>query len=112
MQQEVVGLEMLEQVASALYDQRDPTDLFFRGPVQEVTNEDGRYVLAIALPFVSKEQLSLTRVGDELTVNVGSFRRSIILPHILHGLSTLGAKLEGNKLRIVFGEASQEEGSS
>jgi arsenite-transporting ATPase len=111
MEQEVVGLEMLEQVAAALYDQKDPTEIFFRGPVQEVTNEDGRHVLAIALPFVSKEQLSLTRVGDEITVNVGSFRRNIILPHILHGLSTLGAKLEGNKLRIVFGEASREEGS-
>jgi hypothetical protein len=42
---------------------------------------------------------------------VGSFKRSIILPRMLHGLSTLGARFEGNKLRIVFGEAPQEEGS-
>jgi arsenite-transporting ATPase len=111
MEQEVVGLEMLGRVAAALYDEKDPTQLFFRGPVQEVTSEDGRYVLTIALPFVSKEQLSLTRAGDELIINVGSFKRSIILPRILHGLSTLGAKFEGNKLRIAFGEASQEEDS-
>jgi arsenite-transporting ATPase len=112
MEQEVVGLEMLERVAAALYDEEDPTQLFFRGPVQEVTNEDGRYVLTIALPFVSKEQLSLTRSGDELTINVGSFRRSIILPRMLQGLSTLGAKFEGNKLRIVFGEGLEEEESA
>ncbi len=111
MEQEVVGLEMLEQVGAALYDQKDPTQLFFRGPVQEVTSEDGRYVLTIALPFVSKEQLSLMRQGDELIISVGSFKRSIILPRILHGLSTLGAKFEGSKLRIAFGEASQEEDS-
>ena len=74
-----------------------------------MTSEDGRYVLTIALPFVSKEQLSLTRAAEELTISVGSFRRSIILPHMLHGLRTLGAKLEGNKLRIAFGEAPEEE---
>jgi len=42
---------------------------------------------------------------------VGSFKRSIILPRILHGLSTLGAKFEGDKLRIAFGEALEEEES-
>ncbi|MGQ9572693.1 MAG: ArsA family ATPase [Dehalococcoidia bacterium] len=109
MEQEIVGLEMLGKMATALYGDKDPTQLFFRGPVQEVTSEDGRYVLTIALPFVSKEQLSLARAGDELIINVGSFKRSIILPRLLHGLSTLGAKFEGNKLRIAFGEASQEE---
>jgi arsenite-transporting ATPase len=112
MEQEVVGVEMLKEVAAALYDQKDPTELFFYGPVQEVTNEDGRYVLTIALPFVSKEQLSLMRQGDELIVNAGSFKRSIILPRILHGLNTLGAKFDGNKLRIAFGEAPQEEDAS
>ncbi|MCJ7509935.1 MAG: TRC40/GET3/ArsA family transport-energizing ATPase [Dehalococcoidia bacterium] len=111
MEQEVVGLEMLEQVAAALYGQKDPTQLFFRGPVQEVTREDGRYVLTIALPFVSKEQISLMRAGEELVVSAGSFKRSIILPRMLHGLSTLGAKFEGTKLRIAFGEASREEES-
>jgi arsenite-transporting ATPase len=49
------------------------------------------------------------RQGDELIINVGSFKRSIILPRVLHGLSTLGAKFEGNKLRIAFGEASEED---
>ena len=68
-------------------------------------------MLTIALPFVSKEQLSLTRAGDELTISVGSFKRSIILPRILHGLSTLGAKFEGDKLRIAFGEGLEEEES-
>jgi arsenite-transporting ATPase len=111
MEQEVVGLEMLEKTAAALYDEGDPSQLFFRGPVQEVTSEDGGYVLTIALPFVSKEQLSLMRAGDELTINVGSFKRNIILPRMLQGLSTLGAKFEGDRLRIAFGEASQEEDS-
>jgi arsenite/tail-anchored protein-transporting ATPase len=108
MEQEVVGTAMLEKVAAALYGDEDPTRLFVRGPVQEVVNEDGRYVLTIALPFVTKEELSLVRNADELVVHAGNFKRNIILPHLLQGLPVLGAKFEGDKLRISFGEESWE----
>jgi arsenite-transporting ATPase len=108
MEQEVVGTQMLEKVAAALYGAEDPTRLFVRGPVQEVVNEDGRYVLTIALPFVAKEELSLVRNADELVVHAGNFKRNIILPHLLQSLPALGAKFEGNKLRISFGEKSRE----
>jgi arsenite-transporting ATPase len=108
MEQEVVGIEMLEKVAAALYGGEDPTRLFVRGPVQEVVNEDGRYILTIALPFVTKEELSLVRNADELVVHAGNFKRNIILPHLLQSLPALGAKFEGNQLRISFGEGSRE----
>lgn len=109
MEQEVVGTKMLEKVAAALYGDEDPTRLFVRGPVQEVVSEDGRYVLTIALPFVTKEELSLVRNADELVVHAGNFKRNIILPHLLQGLPALGAKFEGNQLRISFGEESRED---
>jgi arsenite-transporting ATPase len=108
MEQEVVGTQMLEKVAAALYGSEDPTRLFVRGPVQEVVNEDGHYILTIALPFVAKEELSLVRNADELVVHAGNFKRNIILPHLLQGLPAQGAKFEGNKLRISFGEESRE----
>jgi len=108
MEQEVVGAKMLEKVAAALYGDQDPTRLFVRGPVQEVVSEDGRYVLTIALPFVTKEDLSLVRNADELVVHAGNFRRNITLPHLLQGLPALGAKFEGNQLRISFGEEHRE----
>jgi len=107
MEQEVVGTEMLGKVAAALYGEEDPTRLFVRGPVQEVVNEDGRYVLTIALPFVTKAELSLVRNADELVVHAGNFKRNIILPHLLQRLPALGAKFEGNQLRISFGEESR-----
>jgi arsenite-transporting ATPase len=108
MEQEVVGTAMLEKVAAALYGDEDPTRLFVRGPVQEVINEDGRYILTIALPFVTKEELSLVRNADELVVHAGNFKRNIILPHLLQGMPALGAKFEGNQLRISFGPQSEE----
>jgi arsenite-transporting ATPase len=108
MEQEVVGIEMLGKVAAALYGDEDPTRLFVRGPVQEVINEDGRYILTIALPFITKEELSLVRNADELVVHAGNFKRNIILPHLLQSLPAQGAKFEGNKLRISFGEGNGE----
>ncbi len=107
MDQEVVGIRMLGKVSAALYGDEDPVRLFVRGPVQEVVAEDGRYVLTIALPFVTKEELSLVRNADELVVHAGNFKRNIVLPHLLQGLVALGAKFEGNQLRISFGEEEQ-----
>jgi arsenite-transporting ATPase len=109
MTQEVVGRTMLERVADVLYGDQDPTRLFFRGKVQEVVHEDGTYVLSIALPFVSKEQISLVQSGDELTIAVGGLRRNVILPRLLVGLTAQGAKFEGDRLRIRFAGAGEEE---
>ncbi len=109
MTQEVVGRTMLEKVADVLYGDQDPAQLFYRGRVQEVLNEDGTYVLSIVLPFVSKEQISLTQSGDELTIRVGAFKRNIILPRLLVGLTAQGAKFEGDRLRIRFSDAGEEE---
>ncbi|MFQ5879726.1 MAG: ArsA family ATPase [Dehalococcoidia bacterium] len=100
--QEVVGLPMLEQVAAALYGEGDPTAILYRGQSHEFTQEDGRYVLTIALPFASKEEISLVRTGDELIVRVGRERRNIILPRAFHGLSPVSARLRDDKLRITF----------
>jgi len=58
--------------------------------------------LAVPLPFVEKRDISLLRKGDELTVQVGGYRRSFILPWALMGLQTQGAKFEGDVLRIRF----------
>ncbi len=109
MTQEVVGRTMLERVADVLYGDQDPTQLFFRGRVQEVAHEDGTYVLSIALPFVGKEQISLTQSGDELTIRVGTFKRNVILPRLLVGLTAQGAKFEDDRLRITFGARDEEE---
>ena len=102
LEHEVVGMSMLKVMAQALYGDRDPTQLFYRGQAQEIEREDGYYVLTLSLPFVTKSNVSLMRNGDELTVQVGSYRRSIILPRTLAGLPVKEARFEDEKLRIRF----------
>jgi len=102
LEQEVVGIPMLEVMADALYGEDDPTKFFFRGQVQNFQKEDEHYTLTMALPFIEKGDISLTRSGDELTIRVGNFKRNIIVPHALSGLTATEAKFDGSKLRIQF----------
>jgi arsenite-transporting ATPase len=100
---EVVGLEMLERVAIALFADEDPARAFYRGKPYRVERTANGFTLAIELPFVSKSDVSLTRNADELTVRVGAFRRNLILPRLLVGAPTHGATFEDRTLKIQFG---------
>jgi arsenite-transporting ATPase len=102
MEQEVVGLAMLERFGEAVYGALDPTGVLHQGQIHEFRQEDGQYVLTLAVPFVTKEEISLSQVGDELVVQVGNFKRNIILPRALVGMESQGAKLEGERLSIRF----------
>jgi len=102
LEQEVTGMPMLKIMAKALYGEEDPTNIFFRGQVQDVEKEGEHYILTISLPFTSKEKISLLQSGDELTIQVADFRRNVILPNILRGSVVSEAKLEESKLKIKF----------
>ncbi len=58
--------------------------------------------LNVPLPFAKREDLSLLRSGDELTVQVGGWRRSLILPRSLRGLEIGQARFEDETLIILF----------
>ena len=102
MDQEVVGLKMLERFGDALYDSDDPTRVHFRGQAQSIRQEDSDYILTLLLPFTSKEEVALSQAGDELLVRVGNHRRNVILPRVLVGMRTQSAKLEEDRLTIRF----------
>lgn len=101
-EQEIVGIPMLRTAAEALYGGKDPATVFSRGEVQSIHKEDKHYVLTLTLPFTSREQVSLMQSGDELTIQVAGFRRNVILPRSLVGLTVSEAKLEASKLKIRF----------
>lgn len=103
MEEEVVGLAMLERFGEALYGALDPTAVLYQGQIHHIGQEDGQYVLTLTVPFATKEETSLSQVGDELVVQVGGFKRNIILPRALAGMESQGARLEGEQLRIRFG---------
>jgi arsenite/tail-anchored protein-transporting ATPase len=99
---EIVGLDRLREMATALYGDRDPSELFFHGKGHYIEKQAGEYVLSLQLPFASKEQVSLLQAGDELIVHVGGQKRNVILPRALVGLQPRGARFEDGALRIRF----------
>jgi arsenite-transporting ATPase len=109
---EVVGIEMLDRLASALFGDEDPAQAFYRGHPYRVERSGSGYTLAIELPFVTKSDVSLTRNADELTVHVGTFRRNLILPRILVSAPTQGATFEDRTLRVQFGMPRADGGGA
>jgi arsenite-transporting ATPase len=104
MEQEVVGLEMLERFGRALYGDSDPTGVMYEGQAHEISREDGRYTLTVNLPFAIKKDVSLSQIGDELLIQVGKYKRNLILPRALLGLDSEGARLDGDRLIIRFAQ--------
>jgi arsenite-transporting ATPase len=100
---EVVGIERLSEMGEVLFGKEDPAQIYFRGRTQHVDRTPDGYVLSLPLPFVEKGDVNLIHLGDELVVQIGQARRSIILPRTLVGLTTHGASFEGDTLKIRFG---------
>jgi len=100
--QEVQGISMLRTMAEALYGDEDPTQVYYQGLVQAVHQADTHYVLTLKLPFATKENISLSRNGDELLIQSGRYRRNLLLPHTLVSLPIDSAKLEEGQLKIAF----------
>ncbi len=110
-EQEVVGLDMLYRLGDSLFGELDPTTFFYRGRPYHVERENGDFVLSLELPFTSKEQVKLNRNADELVVQVGSWRRNLILPRVLVGAQTRTAAFEGDTLKIHFTAPTSAKGS-
>ena len=100
--QEVVGLEMLGKMSEAIFEGADPATVFFTGKVQTIEPAGTGFTLTMPLPLASKDQIDLMQTGDELVVQVGDYKRNLILPRALAALQVAGAKLEGGELTINF----------
>ena len=101
-EREMVGVELLRELGHALFGDGDPTEVLYRGRPYRVQREDGRYVLSLELPFTSREEISLSRRSDELMLQVGAWRRTLVLPHALVGAQAEGARMVDNTLKVYF----------
>jgi arsenite-transporting ATPase len=99
---EMVGIDQLREIGVALFGDGDPTAVHYRGEPYKVTRENGGYVLQVALPFTQKGELHLSRRSDELVLEVGGWRRTLLLPRALIDAPTKGAKMDDGTLRIQF----------
>ncbi|MGH2401800.1 MAG: ArsA family ATPase [Candidatus Limnocylindria bacterium] len=100
---EMVGIDLLRELAAALYGGDDPTQFYYRGTPYAVTRQNGSFLVSVELPFTEKQQINLSRHGDELVIDLGTWRRTLVLPRILVDAPTEGARFEDGTLKIRFG---------
>jgi arsenite/tail-anchored protein-transporting ATPase len=111
-EREVLGPEMLDRLAAAVFDDADPAAVLHEDISQELATENGRATLRVAVPFAEREQLQLKKIGLEVVVRVGAQKRTIILPPALAGYAASGARFEDGALEIVLEKSADEHRSS
>ena len=104
--QEMVGMDLLQQMGDEVYGSRDAAKVLHRDQPIRVRKRGPWYVLLIRLPFAERGDVDVHRKADELYVRVGSYKRSLILPHALQRLDVKQARLTDEGLEVRFAERS------
>jgi arsenite/tail-anchored protein-transporting ATPase len=102
--QEVVGAEMLDRLAGALFgpEELEPWAILHDSITQQLEVSEREAKLRVALPFTTKADVKLKKIGLELVVAVDGQKRTIMLPDALAGFSPTGATLEEGELEVTF----------
>ncbi len=95
-----------------IFGDEDPTQVFYRGLIQEIIQQNDRYILRLPLPHVEMDKVSMTKKGDEVTIEIGNFKRDITLPAILVNQEATVAKFVNKALEIHFSALPQQEDKS
>src|SRR5271169_6195547 len=104
---EVLGKQRLEELARVLYAQdEDPATVTRKEKAYTFGKENGLYEIRVLMPFATKGEIELFKKGDELVVQVGTFRRHIGLPRSMAALQPSRAKLDNKVLTVEMKETS------
>ena len=99
---EILGISQLGKLGDVIFGTQDPTQIFYRGQIQEVTRQGDVYVLRLPLPHVEMDKVLMTKKGDEMIVEIGNFKRDITLPSVLASQEATLARFVNNALEIHF----------
>ena len=102
-QTEPLGKEGLTGLAEDIYGERDPTGHFFKDWPYEFSQGDGKVYIKMKLPYITKEEVEVHRLADEIVIRIGGFKRHILLPRHLAAYRDITAKMDKDCLHIVFG---------
>jgi len=103
---EVLGKQRLEDLARVLYaEDEDPSAVTRTEKTYTFGKQNGLYEIRVLLAFANKSEIELFKKGDELVVQIGTFRRHIGLPRSMAALQPSRAKLDNKVLTVEMKEA-------
>jgi arsenite-transporting ATPase len=103
--EEMCGLAALERLKETLYKDEDPAQVYYKETTLRVVQDQNQYSLEVYLPGIPKNQVELSKSGDELNIRIGNHRRNLVLPQALAALQPAGAKMEDDYLKIRFADS-------
>jgi len=99
---EICGLAALEQLKKLLYRDEDPSQVYYSENTFMIRKSPTGFDLELYLRGIPKEQIELSKNGDELNIRIGNHRRNMVLPQVLAALHTSGAEMVEDRLVISF----------
>ena len=100
---ELFGADLLRDFGQEVYGELDASGVLYEDDPMTISGRGDDYVvLALKLPFATRDELELSTKADELFVKVGPYRRTIMLPRVLASKAITSAKLRGDRIEIVF----------
>ncbi|HEY9858572.1 MAG TPA: TRC40/GET3/ArsA family transport-energizing ATPase [Candidatus Obscuribacterales bacterium] len=102
--EEMCGLAALERLKDTLYKDEDPAQVYYKETTLRIVQDQNQYSLEVYLPGIPKNQVELSKNGDELNIRIGNHRRNLVLPQSLAALQPAGAKMEDDFLKIRFAD--------
>ncbi len=106
---EVLGYDSLLEMGSTLYGERDPAGIFYLHRPCEFSTDNGRYLVKLRLPFIKKSEVELSKLGEELIIRIGNFKRNLILPRTFVPLEPRKAQITDDFLVIHFGNGDGDD---
>ncbi|MGA1476117.1 MAG: TRC40/GET3/ArsA family transport-energizing ATPase [Prochlorothrix sp.] len=104
--EEMCGMAALERLKETLYGEESAAQVYYKETTLRVVQQDSsNYSLEVYLPGIPKNQVELSKTGDELNIRIGNHRRNLVLPQALAMLQPAGAKMEEDYLKIRFSPA-------
>jgi arsenite/tail-anchored protein-transporting ATPase len=97
------GVDDLRRLGERLFGANDPTQIFFHGATQELSKVGDEYLLKLPLPHVELNKVNMTKRGDQLFIEIGNFRRELILPLTLADREATRAVFKQGVLEVRFG---------
>lgn len=101
---DLAGLKDLSMVGNALFGDVDPIKVQFTGKMQEIIRDGDEYVMKLPLPHVEIGKVQMVKRGDELFIEIGNFRRDMILPTTLAERPATRAVFRNGVLEVRFGQ--------
>lgn len=105
---EILGTAQLSELAQTIFGKQDPTQVFYRGAIQEITKHGNTYILRLPLPHVEMNKVLMTKKGDEMIIEIGNFKRDITLPSVLANQDATVARFVNKALEIHFNAPAEE----